>query len=99
MILVGEIFNLSSGTSVITGIKKKQFHFKIPVYMDVYVNNNFYSKLLIEGLVLGTKNQIDNPIFEIITVNVSTILDKNIFNNQNNIILIPSVSPVKEESV
>lgn len=67
--------------------------------MDVYVNNNFYSKLLIEGLVLGTKNQIDNPIFEIITVNVSTILDKNIFNNQNNIILIPSVSPVKEESV
>ncbi|HKR03048.1 MAG TPA: hypothetical protein VJY62_00325 [Bacteroidia bacterium] len=66
--------------------------------MDTYVNNNFYSKSLIEGLVLGTKNQIDDPIFEIITVNVSADLDKSIFNNQNNIILTTSISPDKNKS-
>jgi len=81
---VGEIFNLSNGTTSIIGIKKRQSRFSLPCKFKLIVSNNdlLSQEINIDSFVMGSKNMINDSVIEIVNLSCKEQLDKEL-NNQS----------------
>lgn len=81
MILISEVFNLSNGSSIIVGFKKKNHNFNLPHNFLLYVNNHLECIVDVVGVVLGGNNNHNHEKFDEIHLACTGHLDKDKINN------------------